>query len=222
MEISKLKINSLNFEKQLSFYSNKIGLEIIKKSEFEVEFQIGKSKLSLIQSDDFTPYHFAINIPCNKEHEALEWLKERVEILKNNDHEIQDFASWNAKAMYFYDADYNIVEFIARKNLENISNRGFDTNSLIQISEIGMPVNDIQLAYSKIKHHSNLDIYDGSFERFCAIGDENGLFICINKHKKDWFPTCDKAYSSDFGITYTNNQKEHHMKFVSGYLISSY
>jgi hypothetical protein len=46
-----------------------------------------------------------------------------------------------------------------------------------------------------------------------AIGDENGLFICINKNKKDWFPTGDKAHSPEFELDFQENGKDHKLEF---------
>jgi len=221
MEIKELKIDSKNLEKQIDFYSNKIGLDLIEKSEIEAIFQVGKSKLKLVKSEVSFPYHFAINIPSNKEDEALKWLKARVEIFKDGKNEIQDFDFWNAKAIYFYDLDKNIVELIARKNLKNESQLNFGINSLLEISEIGMPVNDIEKVFNKLKEISNLEQFDGGFERFCAIGDENGLFICINKNVKDWFPTGDKAYSSEFEIKFEHNNQEFGLEFMNEDIKSS-
>ena len=216
MKIKELKIHTQNLERQILFYSDKIGLELLFRSEYEAVFLVGKSKLKLVKSKESLPYHFAINIPSNKENEALKWLKERVEILRDGKNEIQDFEFWNAKAMYFYDLDKNIVEFIARRNLKNESQADFDVASLLEISEIGMPVNDIGVAFNKLNEISNLEQFDGGLERFCAIGDENGLFICINKNKKDWYPTGDKAHSSEFEIEFEHNNREFVVKFING------
>jgi len=119
MKIKDLKIYSKNLSQQIDFYSNTIGLKVIENSEKRAVFQVGNSRITFEENEKFLPYHFAINIPCNKEDEALSWLKERVEILKDEQNEIQDFDFWNAKAIYFYDSDKNIIEFIARKNMKN-------------------------------------------------------------------------------------------------------
>ena len=218
MKIKELKIYTQNISNQTDFYENKIGLKIIEKSQSEVSFQIGKSVLRLIENDKFQPYHFAINIPSNKVKEALDWLKSSVTILKDGENEIQnfDFDLWNAKAIYFYDHDKNIVEFIGRKNLGNESNEDFSANSLIEISEIGIPVNNIEATYNTLKETTNIEIFDGGFEKFCAIGDETGLFICIDKSKKDWYPTGDKAYSSEFNIRLEEKEREFELEFVDG------
>ena len=214
MRIKELKIYSQDLQKQTDFYTKTIGLDLIERSPHHVIFQIGESRLKIVKDERFRPYHFAINIPCNQESEALQWLKERVEILKDGNNEIQQFDNWNAKAVYFYDADNNIVEFIARQNLRNERFEDFGTDSLLEISEIGIPVNDISTAYNSLKNIAHLEIYDGEFERFCAIGDEHGLFICINKKVKDWFPTGDIAHASEFEIKFRQNGSMYELQFV--------
>ena len=121
MQIKELKIYSSKIKDQAEFYSKVLGLNIISFSEENVSLELGKSILSIEFKPETTPYHFAVNIPANKEVEALEWLKSRVEILKDGVNEIQDFDFWNAKAIYFYDKDKNIVELISRKNLNKLS-----------------------------------------------------------------------------------------------------
>ena len=213
MQIKELKIYSSKIKDQAEFYSKVLGLNIISFSEENVSLELGKSILSIEFKPETTPYHFAVNIPANKEVEALEWLKSRVEILKDGVNEIQDFDFWNAKAIYFYDRDENIVELIARKKLKNSSSQKFDVTQLLEISEIGVPTLDIEKEYEHLKSITGIEIFDGGFERFCAIGDENGLFICINKKIKDWFPTNDKAFSSEFKIKLVEKEKEYLLSY---------
>ena len=86
----------------------------------------------------------------------MNWLKQRVEILRDGNYEIQNFDSWNARAIYFYDEDKNIVEFIARKNLKNENQGEFDSDSLLEISEIGVSVNDINPIYNSLAKIVNI------------------------------------------------------------------
>ncbi|MFT5621150.1 MAG: catechol 2,3-dioxygenase-like lactoylglutathione lyase family enzyme [Chitinophagales bacterium] len=213
MKINELKIYSSNLDQQVEFYSSTLGLELIKRTPVEAKIQIGKSILTLLKNKQSLPYHFAINIPSNMETEALEWLKERVVILKDGQHEIQDFDFWNAKAIYFYDKDKNIVELIARKNLNNQLDGAFNSECLLEISEIGMPVNNIEPIYLSLKATTGIPIFSGDIERFCAIGNEQGLFICIDKQLKDWFPTGEKAHSADFEISFQESDKNFHLDF---------
>lgn len=216
MKIKTLKILSSNFEEQVLFYTQTIGLKLLEKSESKAMFAIGTSVLSLVKADESRPYHFAINIPSNQEVQALDWLKQRVDILKDGKNEIQDFDFWNAKAIYFYDKDKNIVEFIARKNLKIENNEKFSAESLLAISEIGLPVNDLKVTYDAICAIAEVPIFSGGLERFCAIGDGQGLFICIDKKIKDWYPTGEKAHSSAFGLSFSEKGKEHALEFKDG------
>ena len=213
MKIKSLKINASSFDAQVAFYSEVIGLHLISKKGHEAVFELGASKLIFKRSEDFQPYHFAINIPCNIEQEALTWLKKRVAILKDGDSEIQNFESWNARAIYFNDKDGNIVELIARRNLRNEYQGKFDRNCLLEISEIGIATDNIKSVYSSLTKIVTLKKYDGGWERFCALGDENGLFICINKRLKNWFPTDDKAYSTPFEIEFQEKGKGYKLGF---------
>jgi len=213
MQIKELKIYTSRLEDQTEFYSGILGLNIINRTEESTSLEVGRSTLVFAFRPETTPYHFAINIPANKELEALEWLKARVEILMDGDSEIQDFDFWNAKAIYFYDRDKNIVELIARKNLDNKSLQKFDSDQFLEISEIGLPTVDIEREFIQLNSLTGIKVFDGGFERFCAIGDENGLVICINRDVKDWFPTSDKAYSSEFEMALVERGKEYRIEY---------
>src|SRR5699024_193687 len=115
-----------------------------------------------------------------------------VEILPLGDSEIVDFSSWNAKSIYFYDADHNIIEFIARRHLHQRETTGFSENDIIGIAEIGLVVHDVKSVFEKLNSQTGLKQYSGDLEKFCPIGDDSGLLITIdNRKKKTWFPTRD-------------------------------
>ena len=213
MKIQELTLYTSNIDGQTEFYSQVLGLEIVKKSPKNVSFHIDNSLLQFEQKKEATPYHFAINIPANKEEEALQWLKSRITILKDEQDEIIDFRAWNAKAIYFYDQDKNIVELIARKNLKNESDQNFGPEQFLEISEIGVPTRDIESEFSILRNAMGIEIYDGGFGNFCAIGDENGLFICINKEHKKWYPTNDKAFASNFELLMQEKGKQYQVDF---------
>ena len=200
MKVDELKIFTNNLDRQIDFYATILELSVVNSTPEKTSFKIGDSILTLQYKKDVTPYHFAFNIPSNKENQALYWLKERVDILTFDEKEIIDFSSWNAKAIYFYDLDKNIVEFIARKNLNRSSEEKFSSKSLLNISEVAMVSNHIHQTFLKLNTLKSIAIYSGDFDRFCAVGDENGLFIIVNNELKKWFPTGDLIEQSDFKI----------------------
>ncbi|MFD1096546.1 VOC family protein [Salegentibacter chungangensis] len=213
MKIERLEIYSSKGQEQLRFYRDLLGLEIQNHKEDSFEVKLGYSVLKFKRAEQSTPYHIAIHIPDKQEEEALRWLKERVAILKNNTDEIVDFSNWQAKSMYFYDKEENIMEFISRRNFNKPESAIFSEKSLLGISEIGLATTNIREKFNFLRENCGLEVFDGSFERFCAIGDPEGLIITINKKLKDWFPTGDKASASEFGLQISHNGKTHHLKF---------
>ncbi len=200
MHINNLKIFTTNLSSIENFYGNILGLILKDKTATSLSFQIGHSILTIEKRLTATPYHFAINVPCNQIKEAHQWLKERVSILKDGDNEIQHFDFWNANAVYFYDPDQNILELIGRNKLNNPSDIPFSVKSLLEISEIGLVVDDIESTFKQLQQECRLPQYSGNMDDFCTIGGEHGLFICINGNKRDWYPRSDKAFPSPFEV----------------------
>ena len=198
MEINSLTLNTSRLEEQYIFYTQTLGLLCTEKTEVGFTLKVGKSVLTFNKDENSTPYHFAINIPYEAVEDALRWAKEKVAILKNGKFEIHEFEDWEARAIYFYDKDKNIVELIGRKGLNYEYAGSFDVSCIKEISEIGVATTDIESCYNSLSLNIGLEIYDGGFYRFCAIGDETGLFICVNPEEKKWFPTDDNILSSAF------------------------
>jgi catechol 2,3-dioxygenase-like lactoylglutathione lyase family enzyme len=214
MKISRLVLYTKNLNLQTEFYESVLGVEIINESKTSAELKFGATILELNYSSEAKPYHFAINIPSNQEHEALAWLKERVKVLTYQGEELVDFINWNAKSVYFYDADKNIVELIARKNLNINSNKVFNAQQFLSISEIGMSVTNVSHIYHQINLIKTVPLYFGNLDWFCAAGDEHGLFIIIKQSKKGWLPNNDFAYTADFKLRGDVN-----FDFVNGKII---
>lgn len=208
MKITELTLQSTNPITMESFYTELFGLKILKKSVDEISFSLKNSKLKFVQNSNATPYHFAFTIASNKIVQAHGWLKSRVKILKHKEKDIVDFPAWNAESIYFHDPDQNIVEFIVRKNLDFPSKGEFSSNDIIEISEIGIATENFTEKLNQITSIPNVEKFFGDDKIFCAIGSERGLFILIDKNKKDWFPSHDKSFSSAFSaIIKLQNQK---------------
>lgn len=198
MKIKELTLYTSQIEAQKKFYEETLGLKILHSHEKEISFKMGRSILKFIKNSESEPYHFAINIPSNKVNKALEWLKERVEIQKDGENEIIDFPAWNAESIYFYDPDKNILEFISRKNLDYKSTNPFNCKDLFEISEIGIATENFKEKFDMLISDVGVIKFGGGKEVFSALGSETGLFILIDKNKKDWFPTNDKALAAEF------------------------
>lgn len=211
MKINELIIYTNKIDEQLAFYVDVLELQLLKRTAQTGSLKIGSSILTFVFKENVTPYHFAFNIPSNRETDALNWLKSRVQILPFEGLEIIDFETWNARAIYFYDKDLNIVEFISRKNVKSHNEMSFSSGSILNISEIGLATNDLEKTYRKINRIQKIDVFDGNFERFCAVGNDDGMFILVNPMLKKWFPTDDEAFESDFGV-----RGDFNFEFVNG------
>jgi catechol-2,3-dioxygenase len=192
MNIASLQLLTNNLEQVAQFYSEVLGLEITHKDQLSIAFVTASSTVTFIASNIKNPYyHFAFNIPANKIEEALLWMEKRVSVLHiSGPTKIADYTNWKAKAFYFFDPANNIVEFIARFDLNNSSHTSFGSSSILEISEIGIVADDV---YNKSQHiisNYNLPIYSKQppLENFTAIGDDHGLLIVVSK-EKNWFPT---------------------------------
>jgi catechol-2,3-dioxygenase len=196
VEILEIEIKTDDLLGTETFYSSIFGLKLVSKSQNSISFLAGKSTLTFVKSNKLNPkYHFAFNIPNNKLDEAIIWATAKFNLIENDENGIvANFENWNARAIYFYDNNNNILEFIARFDLNNSTNTHFDISSILSISEIGIVADEpLQLA-NNLMESNNLDFFEKSnkSETFVALGNENGLIIIVQKKRK-WYPTEQEA-----------------------------
>ncbi|MDG4945291.1 VOC family protein [Weeksellaceae bacterium KMM 9713] len=218
MIIKHLTLYAQNLTQQKNFFVDVLGFELIRESEKSFEIRAGLSILKFEYHPGFKAYHFAFGIPFSMYKAAFSWLKERVEIIKDGENEIVDFPAWDAKAIYFYDQDQNICEFIARKSIPENIDESFSLNHIFNVTEIGLVISNIKSTFDKLHQQTSIKMYDGSLDRFLAVGDNDGLFICIDPNKKDWFPTNDKAEIADFMAEVEILDKNYSIKYLNGEL----
>lgn len=196
MDILEIEIQTDDLVETETFYSDILGLQLASKGQNSISFLAGQSTLTFIESVKLNPkYHFAFNIPHNKLDEAIIWTSAKLDLIKNAGNGIvANFESWNAKAIYFFDNNGNILEFIARFDLDNDSDDPFGISSIQSISEIGIVVDaPIKLA-DKLVEKNNLYFFAKSSksEKFVTLGNDNGLFIIVETNRK-WYPTEQQA-----------------------------
>ena len=211
MNINHLHIYTADLEKQVRFYRDTLGLSVVEIADSKAEVEIGYSVLVLEESREFKPYHIAFHISDKKEQQGLEWLQERVELLKFKDDAIIDFSSWDARSLYFYDADHNVLEFISRRNLFPTEESGFSENEIKGIAEIGLAVENVRETYIQIYQETNLEQFDGDLKNFCPIGDHSGLLITVDQHDKTWFPTEDPSRNASFSVDFQHNNQRYNL-----------
>ena len=146
----------------------------------------------------------------DKIEEAKEWMNGKAELLPVEDNNyIADFVNWNAKSIYFYDTVGNIVEFIARFDLQNDTAEKFNSSHVISVSEMGIVTNDVTAFADKLKNEYKVFDFVKSVnsDSFSAMGNDNGLFI-IAIENRNWYPTKVPSQKSPFEIKFINDNGE--------------
>lgn len=215
MHIKELILFSHQHKAQKEFYQNTLGYEINETTKNSFSVQVGSTKLIFQNSTLNYFYHYCFLIPCNQLKNAVDWLKTRLRITEDvNETIIHHFDSWNADAVYFFDGNGNIVEFIARHDLKNESNRVFDLNEMLCVNEIGMPTTDIKKTNHQLETELGTRFWKGDFEGFGTNGDQHGLFLLPNYLKKaGQYPLNQPIQCSPFVAVIENEGKQFTVKY---------
>lgn len=216
MKLEHIQIQTNNIQQTKAFYQNIIGLPIIENNLESITVKAGNSILKFVENTQFKSiYHFAFNIPENQLEQAIAWCKNKVDlILIENQNVITHFENWNAHAVYFYDNNGNLLEFIARHDLDNTQTEKFSSDSILNISEIGIVnENPFELGNQLIAEHGlHFFTKNNNSEVFSAIGDDEGLLILV-KPNRNWYPTQTPSESNPVKITLENNENIIELKF---------
>jgi catechol-2,3-dioxygenase len=171
------------------FYGKVLGLPVSATGDQSLTVQAGKSSITFTKTDEHKTrpfYHFAFNIPENKIEKAFAWQRSRTPIIHPNPSGPKDavvnFQHWNAHSIFFLDPAGNLLEYIARHDLQNAVEGEFSVTDILYASEIGFIVDDVEQTGSAIKNSLHLNSYRPS-ENFMPIGDEYGLLLMIQKGK---------------------------------------
>lgn len=216
MKLQHIQIQTNDIPKTIAFYNETLGFQILENDSITVSFQIGTSVLEFIEDKNFNSiYHLAFNIPNNKIDEAIKWCANKVDLICIEDQNvITRFEAWNANAIYFYDNNGNLLEFIARHDLANSDAKPFDTKSILSISEIGVvDVSPLELGQNLInKHKLSFFSKNANSELFAAIGDDEGLLIIV-KPNRNWYPTQTPSECNKTAIRLENNNSITELNF---------
>ena len=190
MNITRLELLASNLSLQGEFYENMLELPT-KRSSAGLEVKAGKTNLVFIQAPtNFDgAYHFAFNIPENQFHAAKSWISGRIPLLHEESGK-DEFRSesWDSDSLYFKDTAGNVLEFIARHNLKNAVDGDFDREQILNISEIGLPSENVIGFANELGTSLGLPVFNqGPNETFTPLGDDDGLFILPIKNRI-WIP----------------------------------
>ena len=194
MNIQKLELLTVDLHGQRDFFGNVLELPT-QLSSSSLLVQAGRSEIVFKQapSDFRGAYHFAFNIPENQFQGAKKWIMNRTSLLHDKSGK-EDFESksWDSDSVYFLDAAGNILEFIARHTLRNTAMGDFDSHQILNVSEIGLPSEDVIGFANALCTRLGVSVYKQEpNETFTPVGDEDGLLI---------LPVQDRIWMPDSGV----------------------
>lgn len=190
MNISKLELLSVDLQAQRDFYANTLELPVkLVPSSLEVKAGWTDLVFTPAPADFDGAYHFAFNIPENQFQAAKAWISERIPLLRDESGQDEfESENWNSHSVYYKDTAGNVLEFIARHNLKNAVDRDFDSKQILNISEIGLPAENVIGFADELCTSLNLSVFKQEpNETFTPVGDDNGLLILPIKDRI-WFP----------------------------------
>ena len=190
MNIIYLELATKDLQAQRNFYSGVLELPVALSAN-KLEVQASKTALVFTQADSGFDgaYHFAFNIPEDQIQAAKELVSRKTELLYDENRlDAFDFSNWNAHSIYFKDAAGNILEFIARHDLKNSVQGEFNGKQILNVSEIGLPAENVVGFANEICTWLDLSVFRGEpDETFTPVGDNDGLFI-LPVVNRIWYP----------------------------------
>ena len=194
MNIRKLELLTVDLQAQKDFYTGILELPA-ELSSSSLTVQAGETEILFTQaaSDFKGAYHFAFNIPENQYQNAKDWITGRLSLLRDTTGK-EDFHSrtWDSDSVYFLDPAGNVLEFIARHTQQNAVVGDFDSRRVLNVSEIGLPSEDVIGLADELTSRLGLSVYKQvPDEHFTPVGDENGLLI---------LPIRDRIWMPDSGV----------------------
>lgn len=192
MQISLLELQTHDLPATRQFYHYTLGWPLLEDRPEYIRLQLTHSELVFHQVLDTIPlYHIAFNIPRNQVHEAMEWMRTKAPVIPVDEKNlVADFSTWNAEAFYFTDPAGNILELIARRDLENSSDQPFYSKSILSVSEVGLVTNHVHGLCRQLNEKFEIGFFPKQppQENFAAVGDDEGLFIVVG-NQRPWYPT---------------------------------
>lgn len=190
MNITGLELSTRDLQAQKDFYANVLELPV-NLTASGLKVKAGKTDILFAQAPpEFEgAYHFAFNIPENQFQASKAWISSRIPLLRDESGKDEfAFEAWNSHSIYFKDAAGNVLEFIARHNLRDGVNGGFDSRQILQVSEIGLPSEDVVAFANELCTRLDLSVFQQEpNETFTPVGDDHGLLI-LPVQNRIWIP----------------------------------
>jgi len=206
MKITKVKLYVHDVQKMEQFYVDLLGFSLLERTADHFTIAVGESRITFEKIYSYIPkqYHFALNIPSNLFQQAKIWAKEHVGLLDSEGQDEVYFEFLKAYSCYFYDPEGNIVEFIARQEINSKHDAAyFSTEQVLHIGEINLTTDDILAIAEQLKKYAIKPIANKKIqlEGLNFLGNyEDGANILLGPSERLWYFSDKKAVISPICI----------------------
>lgn len=197
MRLVEVEMTVRDVDAAATFYRQALELPVAQQ-DGAVLVRVGWSTLTLIEGlTGAGSHHLAITVPADQFGSAKRWLSGRLPLLHREG--VDEFSlppPWNSESIYFLGPEDVLLELIARHDLPTSGTQQFTPDSLLGVSEVGVAVDDVDVAAAAVHAAVGLDRFGSGGSGFLPIGDNHGLLILVATGRT-WFPTTSMRPSQD-------------------------
>jgi catechol 2,3-dioxygenase-like lactoylglutathione lyase family enzyme len=207
LHIQELSLHTTHLTEQKAFYSATLDLPLLAETSNSFTVRAGATQLYFQEAQQDALYHIAFMIPHTLYQEAKSWIQRRMPLLLKDGKDEIFFSGLNARSFYFCDLVGNILEYIAYYDHDSAPAGAFSASSLLRVSEIGLPVEDVPALANLLREQFAIEPYGGSVSRdFAFLGDRFGQFVAV-RIGRPWLPT-DTVLATVAPVQVTINGRE--------------
>jgi catechol-2,3-dioxygenase len=187
--ILRLRLRASRLAEMAAFYGEVMGFAV-QRSPRRLTVKAGGTLLEFEEAaeGERPVYHVAWAIPENKLALAKAWLAARTPLLVHPDGRNEfHFRSVNRHAVYFADPAGNVLELIARHNLDDGTPGPFTRADILYVNHAGLVVDDLPGAVGQLKSRLGLALRAEPTPQFVQIGDEHRHLVLVTR-KRLWLP----------------------------------
>jgi hypothetical protein len=206
MQIEELTLHTHHLADQKAFYHTLLGLPLLWEAADSFTLQAGTTRLCFQETELDVLYHLAFSIPGTTFQEVKQWVHERVPLLTITKSRRISSPQWewtkvgedeiffpiaNARSFYVRDAANTILKFVVYDDLSQERTIANGAASVLSVSEIGLPVEDVLQFSTRVKEQLGVEPYPLSrpaSEEFGFLGDASGQLVVV-KLGHAWMPT---------------------------------
>lgn len=188
MQIESVVFQTNQIESMREFYGETLELPITSRDVDSFSVAAGSTTVTFERTNTANQnYHFALRVPNGQLIPAAHWLLERTELSEHpTGSKVVEFTQLNSESIYFVDPAGNLIEFVARSDLDDTVEGDFSPTYIRSMNEIGMPVNEVAPMISFLTDRIGIESLGDVDADIVSIGDLNGMIV-IAQAGTDWF-----------------------------------